>query len=88
MPPASINAHCLFILDRRMMSLSLMQVFHLADGRQQAVLRGAHFESINCCVWNPAQQVHVLCTGKSSRLSALRRHMMGNQRIAGAEMGV
>lgn len=35
---------------------SSIQVFHMADGQQLKVLRGAHFETINCCVWNSSQQ--------------------------------
>lgn len=38
---------------------NFVQVFHTADGRQHTVLRGAHFESINCCTWNGSQQVQI-----------------------------
>lgn len=41
-------------------ALADAQVFHMADGQQFKVLRGAHFETINCCVWNGSQQVRLL----------------------------
>ena len=36
---------------------SVIQVFHVQAGGLHKLLRGAHFDTINCCIWNSELQV-------------------------------